>query len=83
MKLPLNPHDPDPWLRAEIRVANLLALAQRHRMHVRDLRAVRKHDEADRLDLRIAEWEVEAEAMRAQLDALKYNAWLLSHRQAA
>ena len=76
MTLPYNKFDPDPWLRAEIAVTNLEAIVQRYRQIVRDLRAVRDEAAADRFDLMIAEWEVRAKRMRAELDAARYQNWV-------
>ena len=83
MTLPYNKFDIEPFRRAEIIASVLEAIARTERVRVRQLRAVREHANADRLDLSIAEWEVEAEQMRAEIEALKYDAWLLSHRRAA
>ena len=81
--LPYNPHDPDPWLRPSIMAAIKSDIARRYRMQARNLRAVRRYAEADRLDLLIAELETAAEAMQAEIEAAKYDTWLFSHRRAA
>ena len=81
--IPYNQYDPDPWLRPSIIAEAKADIARRYRMQARNLRAVRQYADADRLDLIIAELETAAEAMRAEIEAAKYNTWLFNRRMAA